>query len=350
MPLRSNVAVFRLAAARSGGSGNRSTALVAGSTRTMAFRPPSVIHGAPSGPTITPCGAERSPARARATWRVSPVAGLSQPSEPLAWAVYQTPPSTAGATSCGPDPRGTGNSLISSPAGAAAGCVGGAASATAAQAVAATAASTRVSTRRLGGWAVSLGVTAALLSGWVVWRSAFAGLEQPLAERVLHQLGAVMQVQLVHHPLAVGVHRLRAEHQPVGDLLGGVPLGGELQHLALPLGEGLVAVDFLPGPDLAQILFEQHLLGRRVQEDLATVHGANRLQQVGVGLALADVTRSARLHDRQQVLLLGVHRQDQDAGAGLELADALRRFEAAHAGHGDIHDHHVRPEAGGLLD
>ena len=25
--------------------------------RTMAFKPPSVIHGAPSGPTMTPCGA-----------------------------------------------------------------------------------------------------------------------------------------------------------------------------------------------------------------------------------------------------------------------------------------------------
>src|SRR5215213_1379511 len=135
MPLLSKAAVFKLAAGRPGGSGNRWTSLVKGSTRTMAFRPPSVIQGAPSGPTITPCGAERSPARPRATWRVSPVAGLSQPSEPLAWAVYQTPPSTAGARSCGPDPRGTGNSLTSSLAGAAAGCVGGAASATEVQAV-----------------------------------------------------------------------------------------------------------------------------------------------------------------------------------------------------------------------
>src|SRR5215213_3046537 len=121
MPLLSKAAVFKLAAARSGGSGNRWTVLVAGSTRTMAFRPPSVIQGAPSGPTTTPCGAERSPDRPRATWRVSPVAGLSQPSEPFAWAVYQTPPSTAGATSCGPEPRGTGYSLISRRAGAAAG-------------------------------------------------------------------------------------------------------------------------------------------------------------------------------------------------------------------------------------
>ena len=34
-----------------------------GSTRTMAFSPPSVIQGAPSGPTITPWGREPSPRR-----------------------------------------------------------------------------------------------------------------------------------------------------------------------------------------------------------------------------------------------------------------------------------------------
>src|SRR5918996_839040 len=72
----------------------------------MALRPPSVIHGASSGPTITPCGAEPAPS---GTSSVSPVAGSSQPSRPVAWAVYQTPPSAAGATSCGCVPAGTGN-------------------------------------------------------------------------------------------------------------------------------------------------------------------------------------------------------------------------------------------------
>jgi hypothetical protein len=71
----------------------------------MAFSPLSVIQGAPSGPTITPCGAEPGP---NATSRTSPVPGSSQPSSPLPWAVYQTPPSAAGATSCGADPAGTG--------------------------------------------------------------------------------------------------------------------------------------------------------------------------------------------------------------------------------------------------
>ena len=49
-----------------------------GSTRTIAFRPPSVIHGAPSGPTITPCGAEPAPRAMRRGPRRS--VGSSQPS------------------------------------------------------------------------------------------------------------------------------------------------------------------------------------------------------------------------------------------------------------------------------
>src|SRR5205807_1191692 len=36
-----------------------------GATLTMAFRPPSVTHGAPSGPTMTPCGADPSPSLTR---------------------------------------------------------------------------------------------------------------------------------------------------------------------------------------------------------------------------------------------------------------------------------------------
>ena len=51
------MAVLRLAAVRSPGSGNRRTRSVRSSTRTIAFRPPSVTHAARSGPTITPCGA-----------------------------------------------------------------------------------------------------------------------------------------------------------------------------------------------------------------------------------------------------------------------------------------------------
>src|SRR5688500_15116361 len=110
-PRRSNVAVFRFAQPAVAGSGNRRTRFVRGSTRTIALRPLSVIHAAPSGPTITPCGDEPEPS---AISRDLPVFGFSQPSSPEACAVYQTPPSRARATSCGCVPAGTGNSFTCS--------------------------------------------------------------------------------------------------------------------------------------------------------------------------------------------------------------------------------------------
>ncbi len=58
------------------GSGNTFTALVAGSTRTMAFWPLSVTQAAPSGPTITPCGDEPWPSGISSTL---PVFGSSRP-------------------------------------------------------------------------------------------------------------------------------------------------------------------------------------------------------------------------------------------------------------------------------
>src|SRR5262245_11268432 len=109
MPSGSKTAVFRLASGRSGGSGWGSTPSVAGSTRTMALSPPSVIQGAPSGPMITPCGAEPGPSGISST---VPVSGCRRPSSPEPCAVYQTVPSDAAATSCGGDPAGTSYSWI----------------------------------------------------------------------------------------------------------------------------------------------------------------------------------------------------------------------------------------------
>ena len=67
-----------------------------------------MIHGGPSGPTITPCGAEPLPSGVSldfAGLRVQPARAL-----PVPCAVYQTPPSRAGATSCGWVPLRTGYS------------------------------------------------------------------------------------------------------------------------------------------------------------------------------------------------------------------------------------------------
>src|SRR5262249_10796288 len=56
-PFPSKAAVLRLVEGmRSGGGGRILTCFVVGSTCTMASSPLSVNQGAPSGPTMTPCG------------------------------------------------------------------------------------------------------------------------------------------------------------------------------------------------------------------------------------------------------------------------------------------------------
>ena len=77
----------------------------------MALRPPSVSQAAPSGPWMTPCGAEPSPSE---TCRTAPVAGSMMPSAPEPCAEYQILPSGAGATSWGPAPSGNWKTLTSS--------------------------------------------------------------------------------------------------------------------------------------------------------------------------------------------------------------------------------------------
>ena len=98
-PSASKVAVFRLAWGVPSGSAKARTSRSGHPTRTMAPRPPSVIHAALSGPGMTPCGAAPAPS---ATSSVRPVRGSNQPRWPLLCAVNHTPPSNAGATSWTP--------------------------------------------------------------------------------------------------------------------------------------------------------------------------------------------------------------------------------------------------------
>ena len=84
--------------ARHAAPGTRSTASVRRSTRTIAFRPWSVIHAFPSASAITPCGAAPAPSGISCA---APVARSSRPAAPRNCAVYQTVPSPAGQMSCG---------------------------------------------------------------------------------------------------------------------------------------------------------------------------------------------------------------------------------------------------------
>src|SRR2546430_13253879 len=95
MPPRSNVAVLRFAPGRSLGNGKTVISSVDGSTRTIAFSPPSVIQGAPSGPTMTPWGWDLSHSLIRRTFQV---AGSRRPNSTYRGSTYQSDLYNAGTT------------------------------------------------------------------------------------------------------------------------------------------------------------------------------------------------------------------------------------------------------------
>src|SRR5690349_10965508 len=56
-------------------------------------------------------------------------------------------------------------------------------------------------------------------------------------DRVAEQLGAALEVELLLDVFAVGLDRLDADEEAVGDLADGLALAQELEHLQLPVGE-----------------------------------------------------------------------------------------------------------------
>src|SRR5204862_5671062 len=64
-----------------------------------------------------------------------------------------------------------------------------------------------------------------------------SGKDQAAADRVARQLDAIAHPELLEDVLAVTLDGLDADHELRGDLLRGVRLGDQLQHLELTRGE-----------------------------------------------------------------------------------------------------------------
>ena len=92
VPRPSKTPVLRLALAKRSGSCQSCTRWSRGSTRAIAFCPPSVTQAAPSGPRMTPCGAAPWPRFTAADARPG---GSSRFSVPLRWPQNQKLPSPA---------------------------------------------------------------------------------------------------------------------------------------------------------------------------------------------------------------------------------------------------------------
>src|SRR5215467_5719270 len=65
-------------------------------------------------------------------------------------------------------------------------------------------------------------------------------VDQMLAHRIPHQLGAVAYAELGEHAAAMVFGGLRADLEPLRDLLDREPVDDEVQHLALARGQRAV--------------------------------------------------------------------------------------------------------------
>src|SRR5215207_6447831 len=130
---------------------------------------------------------------------------------------------------------------------------------------------------------------------------------------------------------------LLGQMEDLGDLLVGVGLGDQLEHLLLARRERLVRALCVVGHPVA----DQRPLDGVGQERLAAVYRADRVEQRGVDLALEHVARSAALERVEHIALVVVHGEGEHLRVGQVRADLARRLEAGHARHGDVHDAQV---------
>ena len=133
------------------------------------------------------------------------------------------------------------------------------------------------------------------------------------------------------------LHGLLADAEDLSDLFVRLPLGQQSQHVGLALRERLRAFG---GPDLPHqarggFRRELHLTGRC---------GLDRPPQlVGLGVLQQIPNRAGpdRADDRRILQDAG---QGQDFGIRERSPDLLRRGDAVHSGHQQVHQHDIRLE------
>jgi len=159
----------------------------------------------------------------------------------------------------------------------------------------------------------------------------------PRANRVTYKSSRFMDVQLHHDAGAVGLSGLDADVQQPGDLFGALAFRNQLQHLALPTAERLGA-----DIDLILVCLDDSLGNFGTQVGAAPRGLANRMHEVFRRVGLHDEPLGTGLQSLQDIMVLGVHGQNDRFRVLRNFLNFSGGFEAIQDGHGDIQHGHVR--------
>src|SRR6478672_4581056 len=163
------------------------------------------------------------------------------------------------------------------------------------------------------------------------------------------------ELQLAQHRGHVALHRLRRNEQLLGDLLVGVALGDQPEHLALPAGQ-LVELGVEGGLHVARRLGRrrervQHEPGQPVREHrVARGDPADRVGQLGGGDRLGHVTPGPGPDHRDHVLRGVRGGQREKPYFGMRSLDRLHHGLAAATGQVHVEQHHVRQQLADQVD
>src|SRR5919202_4048302 len=104
-----------------------------------------------------------------------------------------------------------------------------------------------------------------------------SGGDEPAADRVAREVDAIAHAELLEHVGPVAVDGLAADHEQLGDLVAGVALGAELEHLELARGQRMEAVVVARA---VEVVLDERRDRAGVEERLAPHRGPARRDQV----------------------------------------------------------------------
>jgi hypothetical protein len=113
-------------------------------------------------------------------------------------------------------------------------------------------------------------------------------VDQAPAYRVARELNAIVHAELVEDVCAVVLDRLGTDDEGFGDLLGGVRLGDQFEHLGLAGGKRVYG-ELVSGCCACETVLDQRCGGVGVEEGLAAHGRSAGFDEVVVDRGLQDV-------------------------------------------------------------